>query len=104
MSLGHPAGQTGVYRPVSQGCPVVTIEKLTERGIFAGTPAGCPWDIRPSRGFSEFLGDFSYAPFLRPICGSSESVRLPRERVTSGEVCVTSGQVWGTSEEPLDGA
>ena len=50
MSLGHPAGQTGVYRPVSQGFPVVYYGKTD---IFAGTPAGCPRDTRPSRGFSD---------------------------------------------------
>ena len=43
-------GQTGVSRPVSQGCPVVCYRKLTERGNFAGTPAGCPKNTRPSRG------------------------------------------------------
>ena len=60
MSLGHPAGQTGVYRPVSQGFP---IEKRTEKAIFAGTPAGCPRDTRPSRGFSDILCDFFSCAF-----------------------------------------
>ena len=52
---GDPAGQTGVYRPVSQGFPVVYHRKLIEKGKFAGTPAGCP---RDTRGFSEILCDF----------------------------------------------
>ena len=47
--LGHPAGQTGVYRLVSQKFPVVYYT------IFARTPAGCPRDTRTSRGFSENL-------------------------------------------------
>ena len=59
MSLGHLAGQTGVYRPVSQGFPVVLFRKLTEKGSFAG-------DTRPSCGFSEIFCDYSYAPFLLP--------------------------------------
>ena len=29
-----------------------SLEKLSEKGIFAGTPARCPWDTWPSRGFS----------------------------------------------------
>ena len=62
MSPGHPAGQTGVYRPVSQGFPVVFFRKID---IFAGKSAGCLRDTRPSRGFSIFLF-FSYLPFLLP--------------------------------------
>ena len=60
VSLGHPAGQTGVYRPVSQGFPVVYYRKTQ----FVGTPAGCPRDTRPSRGFSENLCDFFLCAFL----------------------------------------
>ena len=63
MSLGHPAGQTGVYRPVSQKFPVVYYRRTT---IFAGTPAGCPRDTRPSRGFSENLCDFFLCAFFAP--------------------------------------
>ena len=62
---GHPAGQTGVYRPVSQGFPVNCCTKTDRKGhFFCGTPAGCPRDTRPSRGSSEILWDFSYVPFL----------------------------------------
>ena len=60
VSLGHPAGQTGVYWPVSEGFPVVCYGKAD---IFAGTPAGCPRDTRPSRGFSEVLYDFFLCVF-----------------------------------------
>ena len=59
----------GVYRPVSQALPVVYyrfLEKLTEKGIFAGTPAGCPRDTWPSREFSEFLFDFILCVFSAP--------------------------------------
>ena len=60
---GHPAGQTGVYRPVSQKFPVVYYRRTT---IFAGTPAGCPRDTRTSRGFSENLCDFFLCAFFAP--------------------------------------
>ena len=56
MYLGHPAGQTGVYRPVFQGFLSFTVEKLTKTDIFVGTPA--------SRVLLEISYDFSYVPFL----------------------------------------
>ena len=34
VSLGHPAGQTGVYRPVSQGFPVNYYRKADREGHF----------------------------------------------------------------------
>ena len=34
VSLGHPAGQTGVYRPVSQGFPVRYYRKADRKGHF----------------------------------------------------------------------
>ena len=78
VSLGHPAGQTGVFRPVSQGLLLFAIEKRTEKGIFAGTLAGCPRDTRPSRRFSETLCFFSYVPFLLPKSScSSGMLTLP---------------------------
>ena len=70
VSLEHPAGQTGVYRPVSQGFPVNYSRKTDRKGaIFAGTPAGCPRDTRPSRFFfffPKFYVIFSYVPFSAP--------------------------------------
>ena len=46
-------GETGFYRPVSQGFPVVCSRKIAGReGHFCGTPAG---DTRTSRVFSEIL-------------------------------------------------
>ena len=48
-------------------CPrdflLFAIEKRTEKGIFAGTPAGCPRDTRSSSGFSETLCDFFLCAF-----------------------------------------
>ena len=46
-SLGHPAGQTGLYQPVSQELLVIDYGKTDKKGNFAGTPAGCPRDTRP---------------------------------------------------------
>ena len=44
VSLGHPAGQTGVYRPVSQGLPVIYYRKTDRKGHFC-------WDTgRMSQG------------------------------------------------------
>ena len=40
--------------------------KLTEKGIFAGTLAGCPRDSRPSKGFLEILCDFFLCAFSAP--------------------------------------
>ena len=71
VSLGHPAGQTGVYRPVSRGLPVIYYRKRTEKGIFAWTPAGCPRDTRPSRRFSENLCDFFLCAFSAPYAKST---------------------------------
>ena len=34
VSLGHPAGQTGVYRPVSQKLPVIYYRKTARKGHF----------------------------------------------------------------------
>ena len=64
MSLGHPAGQTGVDRPVSQGFLDVYFCRLTlsEKVIGTGVPGTPP---RPGR-FSDILCDFSYVPFLLP--------------------------------------
>ena len=63
VPLGHQAGQTG-------RCPrhflLIAIEKRTEKGVFAGTPAGCPRDTLPSRGFSEILCDFFLCAFSAP--------------------------------------
>ena len=73
---GTPAGCPRDTRRDKRGstgrCPrdflLVTIEKRTEKAIFAGTPAGCPRDTRPSRGFSEILCDFFLCAFSAPYC------------------------------------
>ena len=64
------------------------IEKLTEKGHFAGTPAGCPRDTWPPRGFSEKLCDFPLCALLRPNIGIGEpskfgNFRLCRKPVAS---------------------
>ena len=62
--MGQSAGQLGVYRLVSQGFPLGALEKkLTEKGIFAGTPDRCPGDTRPSRVFSDSLCEFFLCAF-----------------------------------------
>ena len=53
--LGQPAG---VYRPVSQGLPVVPLEKLTEKKAFVVGHWPGVRDTRPSSGFSDILCDF----------------------------------------------
>ena len=62
MSVGEGGVKNIFWGPK---CPP-SIENLTEKGSFAGTPAGCPGDTRPSRALSEILWDFSYVPFLLP--------------------------------------
>ena len=69
VSLGHPAGQTGVYQPVSQGFPVsLHKRKLTgdricrdtgDRPAVPGTP-GCSGD------FQKLCVIFSCVPCLLP--------------------------------------
>ena len=46
--MGHPAGQTGVYRPVSQGLPAVYSGKLTERAVLPICRPGVPETLGPS--------------------------------------------------------
>ena len=61
---GTPAGcprhsqrdRYGVYWLVSQGFPVDDCTKLTEKGIFVGTLAGCSRDTPPAKGlFRNFM-------------------------------------------------
>ena len=73
-SLGHRPGVSGTPGGTNRGLPagvpgaflLFTVEKQTEKGIFAGTPAGCPRDIWPSRGVSEILCDFFLCAFSAP--------------------------------------
>ena len=63
MTLG------GTNRSLLAGVPGTSCfckRKVTEKGMSAGTPAGCPRDTRPSRGLPEVLCDFPYVPFLLP--------------------------------------
>ena len=52
VSLGHPAGQTGVYRPVSQGFPVIYCRKRDRKGHF------CRDTGRVSQGHPAIQGVF----------------------------------------------
>ena len=67
VSPGHPTGtgQTGVYRLVfhQRFFSVLYHTKLTEKGIVAGTPAGCARDTRLSRVHSDTLCDFFLCAF-----------------------------------------
>ena len=44
----------------------ICYRKTDRKGHFCRTPAGCPRDTRPSRGFQKFYVIFSYVPFLLP--------------------------------------
>ena len=50
--------------------------KLTEKGIFAGTPAGCSRNTRHPGGFQNFYVICSYVPFLLPIDVSARAIRI----------------------------
>ena len=68
---GHPAGQRGSPGRRHRDLRLFMMEKLTEKGILAGTQAGCPRDTRPSTGFAEivcffFFFFFCYLPCLLP--------------------------------------
>ena len=73
--LGAPGGTNRGLPNFTGRCPMdlllLAAEKLTEKGIFAGTFAGCPRDTRLSRVLSETLCDFFFCAFapghLRPV-------------------------------------
>ena len=68
MSLGHPAGQTGVYRPVSQGFPVICFRKMDRKGHLCwDTGWGVPGTPGHPGCFQKFYVIFSNVPFLLPI-------------------------------------
>ena len=68
VSLGHPAGQTGVYRPVSQGLPVIYYRKIDrKRAFLPGHRPGVPGTSGRPGGFRKFYVILSYVPFLLPI-------------------------------------
>ena len=63
-SLGHGPGVPGTPGRTNRGLPAgipgisfLFRENRTQKGIFAGTPAGCLRDTCPSRGFLEILCD-----------------------------------------------
>ena len=73
MSLRHPAGQTGVYRPVSQGLHVVYYRKTDRRRAFLpGHRPGVPGTPGRQRFFRIFFVVFSYASFLQVLFKSLE--------------------------------
>ena len=52
VSVGHPAGQTGVYRPVPWGFPVVCCRRSGRKGFFfAGAPGRVCQGHRAVQGF-----------------------------------------------------
>ena len=63
MSLGHPVGQAGVYRPVSRGFPVVYFRTTDRKGqnclqwgrCNLVDPAGLPKIGLLNRGFGGIL-------------------------------------------------
>ena len=60
----HPGDEQGSTGRCPRDLVLLTLEKLTEKGTFAGTPAGCSRKTRPSRGFPKFYVIWSYVPFL----------------------------------------
>ena len=64
--LGHPAGQTAVYRPVSQGIPVIYFRKKDREGHFCRDTGRVSQGHPAIQGASEILCGFSYVPFLLP--------------------------------------
>ena len=64
VSVGHPAGQTGVYRPVSQGFPVICHRKTDRKEHFFWDTGQVSWGHLAIQGF--FYVIFSYVPFLLP--------------------------------------
>ena len=70
VSLGHPAGQTGVYRPVSQELPVIYYRKPERKGLFLpGHRPGVPRNPAIEGGFRNFTWFFL-------MCRFRGSVRL----------------------------
>ena len=67
VSLGRPAGQTGVCRPVSRELPAIYYRKIDrKRAFLPGHRPGVPGTPgRPGR-FQKFYVIFSYVPFLLP--------------------------------------
>ena len=68
LSLGHPAGQTGVYRPVSQGFRVVYCR---ETGNLPGQRPGVLGTSGRPGGFETFYVSLSYVwrPFMEAFFG-----------------------------------
>ena len=70
QSKEQPAGQTGVYRPVSQRFPAIYCRKTGRKGHFCregpGHRPGVPGTPDHAGGFQKFYVIFSYAPFLLP--------------------------------------
>ena len=77
-ALGHWPGVPGTPGGTNRGLPAgvprtacLSFEKLTEKGIFAGRPAGCPGTPgRPAVFRKKFYVIFSYVPLLPSIQGS----------------------------------
>ena len=72
VSLEHPAGQTGVYRPVFQGLPLFAKAKLTEIGPFSEILCDFFFCQEPRKG------GFSKGGFCRVQCHSEGNTKYPR--------------------------
>ena len=90
VSLGHPAGQTGVYRPVSQGLPVIYYKKNGQKRAFLpGHRPGVPGTPGHPGGFQKIYVIFSYVPFLLPKDFSAIAIvcaRTPPECVDERQI------------------
>ena len=64
MSLGHPAGQTRVYRPVSQAFPVVYKKNREKRVVLPGHQVRVPGILGQPAVCQIIYSSFSYVPFL----------------------------------------
>ena len=64
----HRSGGAQVYRPVSQGFPVICYRIIQRKGAFStGHRPGVPGTPGHPGGFQKFYVIFSYVPFLLPI-------------------------------------
>ena len=88
---GTPAGCPSDTWQDKQGstgrCPreslLFSVQKLTEKGISARTPAWCPGTAGQPGGFQKSYVIFYYVPFLLPAQWSDRGKSLPRGKIAS---------------------
>ena len=86
VSLGHPAGQTGVYRPASQGFPVNYYRKTDRKGHF------CQDTGRVSQGHPAIQGFFRNLMWFFLMCLFCSLKRA--EKASCGEAVFPKGRFW----------